>query len=149
MRLIILIFLASQLLFSCGKDRLRGDKEILEGKWRWVKTTVKGPSCNPPETPSDITPITKGREESVEFLKKGYFRTFINGEQQQEFKLKFESWFVSGLGYSFTIELNKDENFQIGGGVTSDTLMLGSFFIPVIGVDDGSCYQYRSYFVRE
>ncbi len=144
----IIYFLIIFSVFSCKKDRLKGDKEILEGKWRWVKTEVTGTACNPPELPGLITPASKGREEFVEFIKKGYFKTFINGTEQQKLKMKFEHFEGDDNSCSFSIKLD-DFDGKLTGQIGNDTLKLTTFFIPFNGADDGTCNSYFSYFVRE
>lgn len=143
------LILVSLFLFSCAKDKLKGDKGLLEGKWQWVKTTVSGSACNPQETPSDLTPATKGQEESVEFIKKGYFKNFINGVEQQKLRIKFEYFEGGENSCSFTIKLDDFEEDKLNGVIRNDTLILTNFFIPVNGANNGSCRSFQSYFVRE
>jgi len=70
LNLIILMLLGA--LLSCKKDKLEGERAILEGKWEWVYS-VKTTSFHSPSASAQVDTIYAGQSSSsyaLEFSRK-------------------------------------------------------------------------------
>jgi len=143
----LILFLPPLFLVSCKKDELKGDKSILEGKWKWIYTT------------GNKTPASEGKNYSVEFLKCGKIIFYENGEEKEKQRIVFASYDplehpLEIPGWYFEIYLNNKGSKSIQGSIydrTYDTLKLrGDYGYPFSGwYDQGGYQQYINYFVRE
>lgn len=150
MKTIFSLFLFSLLLLSCKKDKLKDDKEIFIGKWKWVYThSTWRANCDNPPTVSILTPTTEGENYSVEFLKKGCLVFYKNDEKFDKYRIVFVKTFqLNSSGYSgFEMLLNnKDENYFFGY-IKSDTLIIDGYFPKESS--NQACLSNINYFVRE
>ena len=110
------------LLFSCRKDKLEADKEILIGKWKWVKSEKQ--SYQPLAIVDTLYSIGGHSNYSIEFYKKGKIELINNGNIEK-YKIKFTDFFKSVHinYYSALIDLDFDENDRIWIQVNEDTLI--------------------------
>jgi hypothetical protein len=147
---IIFLFL-TLVLFSCKKDKLNGEKEILIGKWKWVYSDATLSFCNPPTSDIIITPITKGMNYSIEFDKKGKVIFYENNNLTEDYRIVFTQWkvsdYVKPFEYMFSINLNNDEDVILYGAVKQDTLLIFPATFPFD--DSDGCNYHWSYFVKE
>lgn len=151
----LLILFSIIFLFSCKKDRLKDDKEIFIGKWKWVYTKSSHRSnCDNPTIVSYYTPITEGKNYEIEFIKKGCVRFYENETEQEKYRIVFTNngWELVASGsysgyYNFNIMLNNKEDLFFAGYVNNDTLIVNGFF-PKESSNLG-CLSNINYFVRE
>lgn len=158
-KLLIFLLIISNILSttSCRKDKLSGDKSILEGKWRWVFTNE---GVNATNHWSNKNPQTEGKNYSVELLSCGKIKYFENGKEIDKKRIVIAE-FKSELhpnkapAWYFVIDLNNRKNNSLQGYLydrNSDTLFLyGESGFPFSGLDYyGSWYtEHVNYFVRE
>ena len=154
MRLFVL-FILLIFLFSCKKDRLKGDKEIFIGKWKWVQTKTLNNSCGGgPEYYTYKDPTTTGVNYSIEFLKCGKVVYYENGKEASKDRIVFE--YLETLNsnsnwssYSFEFIYNGDNKKEktISGFIKSDTLVLNGAFWP--HYIECPCCEVHAYFIRE
>lgn len=143
---ILIVLLA---VFSCKKDRLKNEKAIFIGDWKWIYTEETGDYCSGnPTTTYIINPTTLGNNYYMNFCKKGKV-TFsdVNGEISEK-RIVFDRFqegnSVLKNSYSFIIYLDNDEDSSLSGEINQDTIMLGTFF----PFSDNPCTRDRSYFIR-
>ncbi len=143
------------LLFSCKKDKLKGDKEIFIGKWKWVITKTLENSCGGgPEYYTYKDPISEGVNYSIEFLKCGKVVYYENNKETSKDRIVFQRFEVSTSSkwigyYSFGIDGDNKNEKHIGGLVKSDTLVLiGNTKWPHFSEACPCCTGYI-YFIRE
>ena len=125
---LLFIFLLST---RCRKDKLEGDKGILEGKWTWIRSTFNNPHTTPstynwyPQADAWIT---------MEFFKKGKINIEFNdhGHYYNEpmRRIKFEQ-FTANAGdnsFDFAVHLYQAGYYEnIQGKIldrTVDTLII-------------------------
>ena len=154
---IIFLFLPL-VLFSCKKDKLEGEKEILVGKWNWIYTLEESSLCHPPSVTNTFTPSTENKTVSIEFLAKGKVLFYTEGEVLEEKRVVFNQWtsashssFFNKLeARKFGIFINNNQESYIEGNVSNDILMLYPGYFPNFFNTNcnGCCYSW-SYFVKE
>ena len=155
MKNILFLFLLSILFLSCKKDKLKNDKEILIGKWKWVYTqNTWRANCDNSPIISYYTPVTEGKEYEIEFTKKGCVRFYENETETSKYRIIFtnDGWELISTGiysgfYNFNIMLNNKEDLFFAGYVNNDTLIVNGFF-PKESSNQG-CNTNINYFVRE
>lgn len=146
-------------LFSCKKDRLKGEKEIFIGKWRWVQTKTLNNSCGGgSEYYTYKDPTTEGVNYSIEFLKCGKVVFYENGKETSKDRIVFVQFESGGISnwynrigwFEFIIAGdNSDENEkQIAGYIKTDTLSISSVLKWPHFIDCPCCSEY-AYFIRE
>ena len=142
-------------LFSCKKDKLKGEKEIFIGKWKWVQTKTLQNSCGGgPEYYTYMDPTTEGVNYSIEFLKCGKVVYYENGEETSKDRIVFVQFEISTSTswsgyYSFSIDGDNKKEKHIGGIIKSDTLVLiGNTRWPHFSEACPCCTGYI-YFIRE
>jgi len=72
---------------SCRKEKLEGDHAVLVGKWEWYHTYGSG-STNRPGAIDD-TPEEKGITYEIEFIEKGKFVMWKNGEKTNKGRITY------------------------------------------------------------
>jgi hypothetical protein len=144
-------------LWSCQKDKLKGDSEILVGKWNWTHSNETYETCNPPTFENVLTPETENANYSIEFLEKGKIIFYKDGEEvdNQRLTISFSESPNSTVDYpySFHIWMPGKENDLFGpngsnelDGKVGDELLRLNVDFPF---PDTYCEDYSSYFVRE
>ncbi len=151
MKTILSLFLFFLLILSCKKDKLKDDKEIFIGKWKWVSSvqTIRY-NCDGMTYTSILTPSSEGVNYSMEFFKKGCVIFYKNDGEIDKYRVVFDENFQlnSGSYSEFEIHLNnKSENYFVGY-IKSDTLIELGWFFPYKN-GQNSCLSYKNYFVRE
>jgi len=151
-RILLCIVIALSFL-SCKKDKLKGDKEILIGNWKWVYSIKSERShCDNPTQYTTLNPSSEGVEYSMEFKKKGYVIFKKNEAENEKFRIVFEEFTISNLQYSgyfrALINLNNKEDNLFVIYVKGDTLIETGNKFPFIGHNE-SCLSYTNYFIRE
>jgi len=141
---------------SCKKDRLKDEKSILEGKWKWIFTNE---GINDPNYWVNKTPLTEGKSYSVEFLKCGKIKFYEDGQEKDIYRIVFANFDpcdpAYGICWGFEIYLNNKGENNILGSIWDrnvDTLKLrGNYGYPFSGTYyDGSVEkQYINYYIRE
>lgn len=146
----LLIFL----IISCKKDRLKGDKEIFIGKWKWVYTETIDNTCGGgPLSSSFKTPSSTGISYSIEFLKKGKVIYYENGNETTRDRIVFERFEQSTSSrwisyYTFGIDGDNKNDKAIDGFIKQDTLILiGNSKWP--HYTECPCCTVYVYFIRE
>lgn len=151
MRSFLILFLLSFTLLSCTKDRLRGDKEMLIGKWKWVYS-IKSERyvCDNPAVITILTPANMGADYYLDFNKKGCVTFYQNTEKKEKYRIVFSGWhpdlYITGEHY-FGIYLDNKSETSFSGSITSDTLCDDGFF--PFNEPEGVCVSYTNYFVKE
>mgnify|MGYP000270823784 CR=1 FL=1 len=144
-----LIFLVL-LLFSCKKDKLKGDSEILIGKWNWTHTIETYETCNPPTFENTLTPETENANYSIEFFEKGKVAFYENEQEVNSYRVVLHSFDSnpsqnSSYPFGFTIYLDNEYENAFWGFVSQDSLFIREDF----PFPDTDCEEFNSYFVRE
>lgn len=143
---ILIILLA---VVSCKKDRLKNEKAIFIGDWKWIYSEVTGDFCSGNPTSTTIrNPSTIGNNFYMNFCKKGKV-TFSDGNGEISEKRIVFYRFQAGSSvlknsYLFNIYLDNDEDSVLSGEINQDTIMLETFF----PFSDNPCSIDRSYFIR-
>ena len=145
-------FLLPFLMIGCKKDKLKGEKEILMGKWKWAYS-IKSERyvCDNPAVITVLDPTSVGADFYLDFNKKGCVTFYQNTEKKEKYRLVFTSWNF-GLSpypdyYSFGIRLDNDDTEAFNGYVKSDTLIDRGYF--PFNEPEGVCISYTNYFVKE
>lgn len=144
----IFIFFICLMLFSCKKDKLEGESEILLGTWKWSYTYKTSYICAPPEVYDTLNPQTENQDYSIEWTKNSIaFRKNNAVCEEGWFQLEFISPpnLLSGYSYSFTAYLKGDYDNHLNGIVGEDTMMVNTKF----PFSKTNCESYSSYFVRQ
>lgn len=143
------------LLFSCKKDRLKDDKEIFIGKWKWVYTVTIDNTCGGgPLTNSYKTPASTGLNYSIEFLKKGKVIYYKDGNETSKDRIVFQSFEVANqinlpnYLFEFSIYGDNKEDKEIAGHIKSDTLVLNANY-KWPHFSECPCCTVYVYFIRE
>ncbi|MBK9190362.1 MAG: hypothetical protein IPM77_02075 [Crocinitomicaceae bacterium] len=147
-KLSVLIFV----FFSCKKDKLEGDKEILIGTWEWYKTEKIYSLCNPPSIESQLTPSSEQTSFSITVYKNGKVTYIEAGQEIATYRIIFTSFdkpnVCSLQGYKyFNINLDNNVNNVLQGCVSEDSLVVIRNF-PYPDPED-ACENYTSYFVKQ
>ena len=154
MRLTVLYILLI-LLSSCKKDRLKGDKAIFIGKWKWIYTKTLQNSCGGGSqyyTYND--PTSEGLNYGIEFLKCGKVIYYENEKKTTKDRIVFERFAPSTSSlwndyYSFGIDGDNKDEKAIDGLIKNDTLILvGNTKWPHFNEACPCCTGYI-YFIRE
>jgi len=155
--LIVILFLSFS---SCRKTKLKGDKEILVGEWKWehsvlIKTVSMGTSN------TLITPMSTNKTYKIIFYKKGKVEFFEDGFSVAKVRLFIpnyqENWHydTSKKGYNFNIHTGGSGKIELFGYLFDqgavDTLRIKNGY-PFKTED---CYEsyvhscgYSNYFIR-
>ncbi len=123
-----LLLISVIFLFSCKKDKLKDDKEIFIGNWKWVYS-IKSErfACDNPAVITILNPTSVGADYYLDFNKKGCATFYQNTEKKEKYRLVFTAWDF-GLNpytnyYTFGIRLDNDDKEVFDGYVKSDTLI--------------------------
>ena len=147
----ILIYICTLLLLvSCRKDKLEGDKEILEGKWKWVYSYKV--NLSPYIILDTIYNINGSTNYSMDFMKKGKVEFNNNGVVTKKRVVFKEFTNVSDDNYKVDIYLNnKNEDLFEGYLISNDTFTTRCYFPSDIqcGEELGGIHYYNNYFVRD
>ncbi len=139
------IFFLMLTFLSCKKDRLSDEKAFLIGKWNWIYSDHDYGWCDNQQLEETLTPISEGKNYSVQFEEKGKIKFFEDGKIIEECRIVFDFFEVNELGESFFfLYLNNDKERGIGGS-GKDTLRLK---YPYIEEVEG-CGVYANYFIKE
>lgn len=149
-RLFFLLLLMT--LISCKKDRLKGDKEIFVGTWKWAYSDATIGICEGMAYTTEITPLSEGHEYSIVFEKRGKVLFYKDGVEVNNHRVVFLGYGtpnLCGAGYDhFAINLDNDPGTNpekgIEGCVKIDTMAVHIGF-PFY--TDG-CSLYVNYFVK-
>lgn len=150
--IVCLILLVS--FYSCQKDELSGDKEIMIGKWNWI-FTIQYHYGDFIAWQDTIFPATIGERYSIEFLEKGVMLWNKNDDRIDRQRIIFTFWKEGVNGTAninnfneFSIKMSNDLDFF--GYLNPDTLITNDLF-PFSREDDsysGSIYV-ANYFIHE
>ena len=148
-RMVLFILLLSS-FNSCKKDKLEGDKILLEGKWRWVETKFYNPYSNPQQISVYPQP---DHWVTIEFLKKGKidleYNEYNHYYNEPKKRITFEEFREdANTGtYHFAITVRQANYFNTISGIlrhsVKDTLIIDD--IPVTD----TLQSVFNYFVRE
>lgn len=155
---IIIIALSLSLIVACKKDKLKGDREILIGKWKWLYTDKYTNTCNPPDSYYLLTPSTENINYSIEFIERGKVVYYENEKKTSKDRVVFHVFefidYVPWQGfYHFVIygdNKNDDVKRYLSGYIKNDTLIIrsdGARWPHYITNTD--CQDVYSYFIRE
>ena len=142
-------------VFSCRKDKLKDEKQILEGKWKWIYSTERRVDA-PPGFYNLIYPHDIGKTYSVEFLYKGNVKFYENTKELDCHRIIFHHWNKSSFldnHWEFGGYLdNKRSDEEFSGTIidaSNDTLVIGNYFPFDRKMESGAEVGYGNYFVRE
>lgn len=157
-KLLAIALILPFVLLSCKKDKLEGDRSILEGKWEWIyaiKTklyTNGSPSISDTINSSDVS-STFG----LEFLSKGKVRFIENEEIREEYRTVFYAFKNDGIcqnafggeAYQYIIRPNNEEEIHFNGCVSIDTLTFHQRDFPFSRYSGtGSKTVYKNFFKK-
>ena len=133
-------------LLACKKDKLKGDKEILEGRWKWEYSFVGRNTCDHSGGWTEkLTPQSENMNYTFKFLKKGKIIFYENEVEIEKMRIVFADWSkCQNNNDYFNILLNNKDDQIIHGCVGMDTMRLFSFF----PFKDTGCDDYTSYFIK-
>ena len=142
-------------VFSCRKDKLKDEKQILEGKWKWIYSTERE-AGTPPGYYNIIYPYDIGKTYSVEFLYKGKVKFYENNKELDCHRIIFTQWnknpFLANR-WEFAVALDRKRSEEGFGGTiidsSNDTLIIGNYFPYDRDPNNGIELTYGNYFVRE
>ena len=96
MKIIIILIILAFTFSACKKTELKGDLEILQGKWKWTETYT-GPNTRK-------TPSSENYNLYLEFLPEGNYVLYKNNEEEESGRVIIEEKVDS---VNFEIEFNK------------------------------------------
>lgn len=143
----VLFLFMGLLVFSCKKDRLKGESEVLVGKWIWVKTVKQ--LSQQQFIYSD--PLLNGNNYKIEFLKCGKFYYYENGNRVLEKRMKFNGDFGCidpFCVYYFTFEKTQEIEIRIYSS-SNDTLYITDYPFNEFIDGNGNPANYWNVYVRE
>ncbi len=136
------------LLFGCKKDKLKGDKEFLIGRWHWV-SAVKDFSQ---PTVISTNPNIDGNNYVLEFVKCGKLKYFKNNDKVFTKRIKFlsvgDGCFGEFCGFNMT--LNNDAEVRLlVKNISKDTIFLTKYPFDTYLDVNSSPTNYYNVYVRE
>ena len=157
MKTLIYISLISLVLFSCKKDKLEGDMQILEGKWKWSYSREVLRDIGTSELISSVIVQASTFPDTyhVEFDRKGKIKFLKNNEVEDKYRIVMSLFFPENCEFGecqhFSVYLNNDSENEFSGLVGTDTLWAGgSGYIPLKKPDlNFSKYSYTHYYIRD
>ena len=140
-------------MFSCKKDKLDGDKEILLGEWEWVHTLIEHDNGT---TVEYDTPQSEGFTCTLKFEKRNKLRILLGEEEFDKDNIKFEVWdaeWSAGTLFHFEFDFNGNEldRYIPGGFLLSsgeDTMHIGNYPIEQFDLHGNGDLRYNM-FVRK
>ena len=141
------------MLFSCKKDKLKGDDEILVGNWKWIYSDHEFGWCQANHYYELITPQSSGTEYEMEFKKKGRVTFSENNEEIESYRIvitttKTDNCIFSDTGHvQYYMRFDNDPDKPFDFCIKEDTLAVWRGF-PFEDYEYG-CEVYYSYFVRQ
>lgn len=159
-RLFIIVLVLPFVLFSCKKDKLEGDRSILEGKWEWVYSVRTTSYSNGASSAIDtITKESQSSSYALEFSSKGKFYLIENGEVKEDYRIVFAffgseehlcSWSnFNTERYTYTIlGDNDEENNRFQGCVSSDSLTCFSMSFPFDNYQGTTSIVHENFFKK-
>jgi hypothetical protein len=141
----VLLILSVFFCFSCKKQKLEGDSEILIGKWNWIYSSEVNNTCNPPTWVNTLNPANQNVSFSIEFIKKGKVIFYENSVASEKFRIKDLLFDKNNFHYTFSMIVNSEDNNNMSGLVTEDTLIMTQGF-PFY---DTQCEDYANRFIRD
>ncbi|MBN4070875.1 hypothetical protein JYT72_00065 [Crocinitomix catalasitica] len=145
-RVCYFFLLGSVVLCSCKSDKLKDDKSVLTGKWNWIYSSYSSGWCNYLPIYNTLTPITEGKNYSVEFDQKGKIRFYEDGILTEEARIVFDYFEIDSEQTSlFYFYLNNDVNRGMEGNIHNDTLHFDYPLTP----SNPDCESYLNFLVKE
>ncbi len=153
MKILIQIISITILFSSCTKDKLKGDREILIGKWTWIYSDHNYGWCNNMSFYDLKNPASVNQTFDIEFEKKGKVKLFENDNVKDENRVVFHNFqkdsennFIS-KSFFYSIYLDNESENELYGHVNSDTLVILNSGFPFYGKK--GCEFYWSYFIKQ
>jgi hypothetical protein len=136
---------------SCKKDRLDGDRSILEGKWEWIYAIRTEVHTNGAQNTIDTIKSDQiASNYALEFTNKGKFKLIEDNEVKENYRIVFFSFGIGGgtnfcsgsvisnqEKYYYAIHPDDDDSNSFDGCVSSDSLTSYSMKFPFEGFDEG------------
>jgi hypothetical protein len=161
MRFLFLISLILLLgIVSCKRDKLEGERSILEGKWEWVYTIRTESYYNgAPASVDTITEVSSPSTYAIEFSDKGSFFIIENEEIKEEYRTVFYLFESGGHlctgsisntdKFTYTIfGDNDEENNRFQGCVSSDSLTCYSKNFPFENYTGANSIVHENFFKK-
>jgi hypothetical protein len=149
MKKLLLILVLIGPVYSCKKDSLKKEQEILVGYWKWLYSKHTYGWCEGLSTKEDIIneEIT-GWNYSMNLRKNGCVEFFNNNKAVSKYRLVCDHFKKYENGnFEFVYLLNNDKDSKLAGyGFPGDSLVITQF--PFKGEEVG-CDEYLNYFIRE
>jgi hypothetical protein len=150
-RVFVLLMLSFFSFFSCKKEKLKEDGEVLIGKWKWTYSSVNvnglcynnSGSSGISSYFATINPTTENTIYYIEFLEKGKIIFSEENTVLSEEKILWEMSEISADKCFY--ELYFDKEIKLDGIINQDTLMENRLF----PFPDTDCDDYTNFFVRE
>lgn len=151
-KIVSFLFFAS-ICMSCKKDKLKGDKEILIGKWNWQYTQYKYDLCQQNGGYEAIlNPLTEAANYQLEFFENGWIKFYKNAILVDEKRIVFHNFYEVNSGdedYIFHIYMDNDEDQRLLGSIYKSNLdCLYTWDYPIKTINS-PCDEYKNYFIRE
>jgi len=149
---IIAIILLLTVVLGCKKEKLEGEKSILEGKWKWSYSLHI--HWNYATDKFDVTEIPSSNYPDkyfLEFDRKGKVK-FLKNDEKKEYRITFHKFGdecndLSGPNcYRFTILLNNKKHNSFGGNVNQDTIRCSDTNLPLERLSEINYYSH--FYVR-
>lgn len=154
MKYLIYTIGVSLIIFSCKKDKLEGEMNILVGKWNWVYTDHLYGICEGNSFSETLTPESEGNTFAMEFFEKGIVKFYQNNELIGSDRLVLVQFGDSCSGaisdyirFIFRLNNKKDQYAEFRGCISSSEIEVVRGF-PYHIYEEG-CEFYLSNFEKE
>ncbi|MBK9190366.1 MAG: hypothetical protein IPM77_02095 [Crocinitomicaceae bacterium] len=135
--------------FSCKKDKLKDEKEILIGKWSWVYTIYEYDKCQQNGGYSEVlNPASENVTYQMEFFEKGKVKFYEDNIEKFEFRIVFDYFKPSDNGpfsdpiFHFIIHRDNSNEQIFAGIVSNDSLF--TYDEPFESIDS-PCSDYKNF----
>lgn len=147
MKKLIIILVLIGINFSCKKDRLKDETELLIGKWNWDFTERQYGWCDGTTLTNILTPETEDANYSIVFDKKGYVEFYKNDTriERQRIVIEYQGIITLTGETHIIIRLDNDKNSKFTCIGKNDEF--GFSLFPFTPKND--CELYSNSFIRE
>lgn len=135
--------------FSCKKDRLKYEKEILVGTWNWSSSDQSYGWCENETLEEVLNTETEDNDYSLVFLRNGKVNYLKNGLVTETHRLVFYTFNNSSEPITFAIYLDNnqdDRKYELSGEIHDGQILKSWGTFPF--TYEHGCEQYISYFTK-
>jgi len=136
---LLLLLILTVSFSSCKKDKLEGDYNVFEGKWKWVGTSYATKNCTLCQQVSHyISTSDVSYTAEIEFTDKGRVIFYINNDvvAEEKFKVLRQDKYEGEVSMQLEVKTDK---LSIDDELNTSTLATDSIYVtnfPITGYDD-------------